>query len=107
MCLSRGLHPDAHVRSLRVVEVYNPVQNRPAFISGDYGHLIQPFDFQDAVGPFRDSVLKRVSALGHADAYPALFQFGHILVAAVLFFNTSHYLTSPTSKTGLSSSSNR
>lgn len=69
---------------LGVVEAYDPLQFGPAFLAGGYAHLVQPFRLQYAVGAFRHGVLERVSALGHADAYPVPLQFRHIRVAAVL-----------------------
>lgn len=80
----RCLHPDAHVWPLGVVEAYDPLQFGPAFLAGGYAHLVQPFRLQYAVGASRHGVLERVSALGHADAYPVPLQFRHIRVAAVL-----------------------
>ena len=60
MSLVRSLHSDAHMRPLRVVEV-------------DY-----------SLGPFRNGILKGITALCHADAHATLFEFRDILVAAVL-----------------------
>lgn len=54
----RCLHPYAHVRSLGVVEADYALKLGLAFFSGGYGHLVQPFGLQDAVGAFRHSVLE-------------------------------------------------
>ena len=79
----RGLHPDAHMRSLRIVEVDYPYQGDLAFLSGRQLHLVQPLHLEDAVCPFGNGILQGVSALGHADCDPMFPQFRHILIAAV------------------------
>lgn len=84
MRLFRSLHPDAHMRPLRIVEADYALQNSPAFIAGSDSHLVQPFCLQYPVGALRDGVLKRISALGHADAYTMALQLSHIGIAAVL-----------------------
>lgn len=84
MRLLRGLHPDAHMRPLGVVEADDALKLEPAFFSGGYGHLIQPFGLQDAVGALRHSVLEGIAALGHTDADTMALQFRHIRVTAVL-----------------------
>ena len=80
----RCLHPYAHVRSLGVVEADYALKLGLAFFSGGYGHLVQPFGLQDAVGAFRHSVLEGGGALGHAYAYAMPLQLRHVCVATVL-----------------------
>ena len=79
-----GLHTDAHVWSLCIVKVYYPIQYRPAFIPCRYSHLVQPLDFQYAVGTFRDGVFEWVAALGHAYIHMAFLQLLYIFIAAIL-----------------------
>ena len=80
----RRLHPYAHMRPLSVVEADYALQNSPAFIAGSDSHLVQPFRLQDAVGSLRNGVFKRISALGHADAYTVLLELRYIRIATVL-----------------------
>lgn len=70
--------------AFRVVEVDYALQDGLALLMCGYGHLVQPFALEDAVGAFGDCILKRIAALGHADAYAVLLEFGHIRVAAIL-----------------------
>ena len=56
----RRLHPDAHMRPLRVVEADYALQDSPAFIAGSDSHLVQPFSLQDAVSALRDGVFNAV-----------------------------------------------
>ena len=84
MSLVRGLHSDAHMRPLRVVEVDYSLQDRLAFRPRGDCHFVKPFYLQDAIGPFRNGILKGITALRHADAHATLSEFRDILVAAVL-----------------------
>ena len=82
MSLVRGLHSDAHMRPLRVVEVDYFLQGRIAFRPRGDCHFVKPFYLKDAIGPFRNGILKGITALCHADAHATLFEFRDILVAA-------------------------
>ena len=86
MSLVRGLHSDAHMRPLRVVEVDYFLQGRIAFRPRGDCHFVKPFYLKDAIGPFRNGILKGITALCHADAHATLFEFRDILVAAEKFY---------------------
>ena len=78
MSLVRGLHSDAHMRPLRVVEVDYFLQGRIAFRPRGDCHFVKPFYLKDAIGPFRNGILKGITALCHADAHATLFEFRDI-----------------------------
>ena len=82
--LLRRLPSYAHMGAFRVVEADYALQDGLALLMCGYGHLVQPFALEDAVGAFGDCILERITALGHADAYAVFLEFGHIRVAAIL-----------------------
>ena len=72
------------MRPLRIVEADYALQDSLTFIAAGDSHLVQPFCLQYPVGALRDGVLKRITALCHADAYAVLLELRYIRIAAVL-----------------------
>ena len=84
MSLFWYLPANAHMRSLRVVEVNDTAKFQLADFSGRDGHLVEPLAFEDAVGTLRDGIFQRVSTLGHANADAMLLELGYISVTTIL-----------------------
>ena len=72
------------MRPLRVIEVDYSLQSRLTFRPRGDCHFVKPFYLLDTIDPFRNGILKRLTALCHADAHAPLSEFRDILVAAVL-----------------------
>ena len=84
MSLFWCLPANAHMRSLRVVEVNDTAKFQLADFPGRDGHLVEPLAFEDAVGTLRDGIFQRVSTLGHANADAMLLELGYISVTTIL-----------------------
>ena len=60
----RRLPADAHVGTLRAVEINDACQLHLACRPVRDGHLVEPFTLEDPVRPLGDGVLERITALG-------------------------------------------
>lgn len=84
MCHDRCLHPDAHVRTLSIVEFDYTLQFLLAVLPCWDVLLVKPFCLKYTVSPLCHCIFQGGTTLCHTDAYVVFFQFLHIYLTAIL-----------------------